>query len=177
MVTRAHTADLGSATLDEVRSLLDEAFEGDFGDADWEHALGGVHVLHRENGAIMGHVAVVQRRIVNGELAIRTGYVEALGVRRDRRQLGYGSVLMDEAEDVIRAAYDLGALSDGTGIEGFYERRGWLRWLGPTWALAPGGPLRTEEEDGGVLVLPTPTSPELDVSDAIACDWRPGDVW
>jgi aminoglycoside 2'-N-acetyltransferase I len=82
---------------------------------------------------------------------------------------------MAEAELVIAAAYDLGALS--TGIEGFYERSGWLRWLGPTYVLAPGGLTRTEEDDGGVLVLRTPTTPELDLAGPLACDWRSGDVW
>jgi aminoglycoside 2'-N-acetyltransferase I len=31
----AHTADLDNATRVAVRALLDEAFEGDFGDEDW----------------------------------------------------------------------------------------------------------------------------------------------
>jgi hypothetical protein len=37
--------------------------------------------------------------------------------------------------------------------------------------------VRTAEEDGNVLVRLTPTSPELDLSAPISCDWRPGDVW
>jgi aminoglycoside 2'-N-acetyltransferase I len=82
---------------------------------------------------------------------------------------------MADAERVIAAAYDLGALS--TGLDGFYERSGWLRWLGPTFVVAPSGLTRTEEDDGGVLVLRTPTSPGLDPEGPLACDWRSGDVW
>jgi aminoglycoside 2'-N-acetyltransferase I len=43
--------------------------------------------------------------------------------------------------------------------------------------LGPRGPERTEDDDGGIRVLPTPGTPELDLSGAITCDWRPGDVW
>jgi aminoglycoside 2'-N-acetyltransferase I len=39
------------------------------------------------------------------------------------------------------------------------------------------GPLRTPNEDGYVMVLPTPASPPLDLTAAISCEWRPGDVW
>jgi aminoglycoside 2'-N-acetyltransferase I len=39
----AHTADLDPATLAAARTLLDEVFEGELTDSDWEHALGGVH--------------------------------------------------------------------------------------------------------------------------------------
>lgn len=41
----AHTADLGIATLKAARDLLDDVFEPDMTDHDWEHALGGVHAL------------------------------------------------------------------------------------------------------------------------------------
>jgi aminoglycoside 2'-N-acetyltransferase I len=78
---------------------------------------------------------------------------------------------------VIRAGFELGALSDGTGIDGFYGRRGWIPWAGTTWVAAPGGLERTAEDDGGVYVLCTPTTPELDVDGNLVCDWRLGDVW
>jgi hypothetical protein len=42
-VQRAHTADLNAAERARIRTFLDEAFDGDFTDDDWEHALGGVH--------------------------------------------------------------------------------------------------------------------------------------
>jgi aminoglycoside 2'-N-acetyltransferase I len=176
-LTRLHTADLSRVELAEIRGLLDDAFDGDFAGEDWEHALGGLHVVLRESDEIIGHASVVQRRIVLDDVGIRTGYVEAVAVRGDRRGRGLGNEVMSAVEEVVRAAYDLGALSAGGRAATLYARRGWLRWEGPTWALSPGGLLRTADEDGGVFVLPTPTSPPLDVSAAIACDWRPGDVW
>jgi aminoglycoside 2'-N-acetyltransferase I len=176
-LTRAHTSDLSSSELATIRGFLDEAFDGDFAAEDWEHALGGIHVLARENGTLVGHASVVQRRLVHGGTGVRTGYVEAVAVQRDRRGHGIGGDVMAAVEDVVRRAYDLGALSAGERASGLYLRRGWQRWEGPTWTLSPDGPLRTADEDGGVYVLPTHSSPRLDLSGSIACDWRPGDVW
>jgi aminoglycoside 2'-N-acetyltransferase I len=78
---------------------------------------------------------------------------------------------------VIESGYELGALSDGTGIPGFYQRLGWETWQGPTFVDGPEGRVRTAEEDGSVLVLRTPATGELDLAAPLACDWRQGDVW
>ena len=40
-----HTADLDNETREDARSMVIEAFAGEFSDADWEHALGGMHAL------------------------------------------------------------------------------------------------------------------------------------
>ncbi len=50
-------------------------------------------------------------------------------------------------------------------------------WEGPTFVRAELGLIPTPEEDGFVLVRLTATSPELDLSAPISCDWRPGDEW
>jgi aminoglycoside 2'-N-acetyltransferase I len=174
---RAHTAELDVATLSELRALLDAAFDGGFAGEEWEHALGGVHVIAREGADVVAHASVVQRSLVAGSLALRTGYVEAVAVRADRRGRGLGAAVMAAAESIVCAAYDLGALGAGENVAEFYVRRGWRPWEGPTWTLAPDGPRRTAEEDGAVLVLPTPSSPQLDLTEPLACDWRLGDVW
>ncbi|MER7187367.1 aminoglycoside 2'-N-acetyltransferase, partial [Streptomyces hyaluromycini] len=44
----AHTAELDPADLRAARALLHEAFGGDFADTDWEHGLGGLHALVRD---------------------------------------------------------------------------------------------------------------------------------
>lgn len=76
----------------------------------------------------------------------------------------------------IRSRYELGGLC--TGSPGFYTRLGWLTWLGPTWADGgPGGRVRTADEDGNVLVLPTPVIPRPPLSADLVCDWRSGDLW
>ena len=173
-VLTAHTADLDIATLEAARALLDEVFD-DMSDQDWEHALGGVHALAWEGDELVGHASVVQRRLLHGERALRTGYVEGVGVHPGRRRRGIGAAMMEPLEGVVRDAYDLGAL--GATDEGarFYAARGWKRWRGPTSALTPTGIERTEEDDGSIYVLPV-TVP-LDLSGELTCDWRDGDVW
>jgi aminoglycoside 2'-N-acetyltransferase I len=171
----AHTADLAPEVLDAAHRLLLDVFGDDFNEHDWEHALGGVHALLREGAELVGHASVVQRRLLHGGRALRTGYVEAVGVRADRRNRGYGARLLNAMEGIVRGGYDLGALAADGGVAGFYMKRGWIRWEGPTAVLSPEGIRRTEEEDGGIYVLPV--AAPLDLAAKLVCDWRDGDVW
>jgi aminoglycoside 2'-N-acetyltransferase I len=171
----AHTADLDAATLQATRALLDDVFRGEMTDHDWEHALGGVHALVWEDGELVGHGSVVQRRLLHGGRALRAGYVEGVGVSERRRRRGHGAAIMNALEEVIRAAYDLGGLGATDEAADFYAARGWLRWEGPTSALTPTGMQRTADEDGAIYVLPV--AARLDPTGPLACDWRDGDVW
>jgi aminoglycoside 2'-N-acetyltransferase I len=171
----AHTADLDADALSTARSLLDEAFGGDFSDDDWDHSLGGMHALVWEGAELIGHAAVVQRRLLCAGRALRTGYVEGVGVRSDRRRQGYAGAMMTALERVIRDAYDLGALSASEDAAGLYAARGWQLWRGPSFALTPKGVERTADDDGAIYVLPL-TIP-IDLSAELTCDYRDGDVW
>jgi aminoglycoside 2'-N-acetyltransferase I len=171
----AHTADLDAATLAAARALLDAVFEGGFTEHDWEHGLGGVHALVWEDGELVGHASVVQRRLLHGGRALRAGYVEGVGVSPRRRRRGHGGALMAALERVIRGAYDVGALGATDAGAELYTGRGWRRWEGPTSALTPAGIVRTEEEDGSIYVLPA--AAPLDLTGELTCDWRDGDVW
>ena len=170
----AHTADLSPADLTAARELLDAAFDGDFSDEDWDHTLGGVHALAWSGDVLVGHAAVVQRRFLHQDRALRTGYVEGVAVHAGHRRLGIGALVMAPVERVIRAAYDLGALSSSEIGVPFYEARGWQQWQGPTHALTPEGLERTEDDDDGVYVLPVTS---VDLTASLTCDWRNGDVW
>ena len=170
----AHTADLDPATLTGARALLYDVFD-DMTEHDWEHSLGGIHAVASEAGAIVGQASVVQRRLLYGGRALRTGYVEGVAVRADRRRQGIGSALMTALERVVRSAYDLGALGATDEAAAMYAGRGWLLWQGPTSALTPDGIRRTTDEDGAIFVLPAEV--ELDLTSALTCDWRDGDVW
>jgi len=170
-----HTADLDSETRQRVCRMVTAAFTGDFTDDDWEHALGGMHALIWQHGAIIAHAAVVQRRLINRGHALRCGYVEAVAVREDCRGQGLSHALLDGIEQVIRGAYQLGAVSSSAPARRVYTARGWLPWTGPTSVLAPTGPTRTPEDDDTVFVLPVAVS--VDTSAELMCDWRDGDVW
>lgn len=159
--------------------MVIDAFDGDFADDDWEHALGGMHALICQRGEVIGHAAVVQRRLYYGDVALRCGYVEAVAVAQDHRGQGLGGVLMDAVEQVVRGGYHLGALGASELGEPLYTSRGWIQWKGPTSVLAPGGRVPTPDDDGCVFVLvgDLPAQVTLDPTAAIACDWRNGDVW
>ncbi|OBK74655.1 GNAT family N-acetyltransferase [Mycobacterium sp. 1274761.0] len=173
-----HTSDLDNETRDDACRMVTDAFrdsETGFTAADWEHTLGGMHALISHHGALIGHAAVVQRRILYRNAALRCGYVEGVAVRSDWRGLGLASALMDATEQVIRGAYQLGALSATAAARPIYAARGWLPWRGLSSVLTPSGVRPTPEDDGSIVVLPV--SVHLDTGEAIACDWRDGDVW
>jgi len=174
MVRVAHTADLGAATLAEIRALLDDVFD-DMTDDDWEHALGGMHALGWDGPRLVAHGSVIQRRLLHNGKSLRTGYVEAVAVRRGQQRRGHGTAIMRELERIIRGAYDLGALGASDDGVPFYTALGWRQWRGPTSAMTPRGIRRTEEEDGGIYVLPGAVP--LDLDGELVCDWRGGDVW
>ena len=174
-----HTSDLDHETREGARRMVIEAYEGDFSDADWEHSLGGMHALICHHGALIAHAAVVQRRLIYRDTALRCGYVEAVAVREDWRGQGLATAVMDAVEQVLRGAYQLGALSSADTATEMYLARGWLPWQGPTSALQPTGVTRTPDDDGSVFVLPIdlPAGMDLDTTAEITCDWRDGDVW
>jgi aminoglycoside 2'-N-acetyltransferase I len=170
-----HTADLDAEARQRVCQMVTYAFAGDFTESDWEHALGGMHALVYRHGAIIAHAAVVQRRLFYRGSALRCGYVEGVAVREDWRGKGLVSALLDAVEQVMRGAYQLGALSSSARARRLYTSRGWLPWQGPTSVLTPAGPTPTPDDDGSVFVLPVGVS--LDTSADLMCDWRAGDVW
>jgi aminoglycoside 2'-N-acetyltransferase I len=170
-----HTSDLDPESREDARRMVMEAFGGDFTDADWEHSLGGMHALISQHGGLIAHAAVVQRRLLYRNTALRCGYVEGVAVREDWRGQGLAQAVMDAAEQVIRGAYQLGALSASERGRHIYISRGWLPWQGPTSVLAPTGVTRTPDDDNGLFVLPVGV--EVDTTAEITCDWRDGDVW
>jgi aminoglycoside 2'-N-acetyltransferase I len=177
-VRRIGTDQLSPGELARIRDVLWAAFgdgEEGFTENDWQHALGGEHFVLEVDGAIVSHASVVERELHIADRPIRTGYVEAVGTMPDRQRRGYGSAVMRAATAYIRSAFDLGAL--GTGEHAFYERLGWQTWRGPSFVRTPDGPRPTVSEDGFILVLLTPTSPDVDLGGSISCDERPGDDW
>ena len=173
-VRTAHTADLDAATRAAAHALLYDVFD-DMTEHDWEHCLGGVHALAWDGDELVGHAAVVQRVLLHGGRALRTGYVEGVAVRADRRRRGHAGAMMEALERVVRNAYELGALGTTGEAVPFYAGRGWQQWQGPTSALTPAGIVRTEDEDGWIYVLPGALP--LDLSGELTCDWREGDAW
>jgi aminoglycoside 2'-N-acetyltransferase I len=171
----APTAAVSKSFLSDVRALLDNAFEGDFTDEDWDHALGGVHVCLSGPGGLISHGSLVERTLVCSGQTLRVGYVEAVATAPAHRHKGHGATVMKHIGELIRERYALGVLS--TGTHAFYETLGWENWRGPTFVGSPRGRERTPGDDGDVMILRTSRSPRLDLDGEIVCDWRLGDVW
>lgn len=159
--------------LDSLRVLLEESFD-DWTVADSDHTYGGIHAIVWEDAVPVAHAALVQRMLLIGDKPTRAGYVEGVAVHPNRRRTGLGSTVMTALERLGSSAYPLMALSTAASATGFWERRGWTRWAGPTSVMSPSGLARTPDDDGGVYVR---SAVALDTEQPIACDWRAGDVW
>jgi aminoglycoside 2'-N-acetyltransferase I len=171
----ATSDDLGPGFLRDLRILLDSAFEGDFTDDDWCHALGGVHVWVSDPDGVISHGSLVERTLVCDGYMLRVGFVEAVATATAHRRNGHGTAVMKRIGELIRSRYALGVLS--TWTHAFYEAVGWERWSGATFVDGPRGVQRTPGDDGDIMILRTWRSPRLDPDGDIIADWRPGDVW
>jgi aminoglycoside 2'-N-acetyltransferase I len=169
------TSEVPSSLMPRIRQLLDEAFGGEFSDDDWEHCLGGWHVLITDDGLPLAHAAVVPRVLEIGGVRWRCGYVEGVATRPRSQGQGLGSSVMQRLGMLVRAEFGIGALS--TCAHGFYARHGWERWQGPTYVRRGSRLVRTEDEDAGIMVLRFGPSLRVSLTESISCDERAGDDW
>jgi aminoglycoside 2'-N-acetyltransferase I len=160
----------------DLAALFQAAWpDGTFSARDWDHMLGGHHVVLERDGAVVSHAAVVPRTLWVGDRAIASGYVEAMATRPERQGHGFGTEVLRAVNDLVRDTYDLGALC--TGSQAFYARLGWEPWSGPLAVRARDGDVPTPDEDGNVMILRTPRTGRLAIRATLRCPWRPGDVW
>ncbi len=173
------THELDAGVLADLRAMVTSAFGGGFDDHDWAHTLGGTHAVARLDDDVVGHAAVVPRRMRIARQTVHVGYVEGVAVTAAHRRRRIGQRVMAPLHDIIRHEYDLGCLSAGEGAAHFYRALGWWQWKGASWVDTAHGTLRTADEDGGIYVYPGRL--KLDLSalrvEDLTCDWRPGDVW
>lgn len=169
------TTEPAADLLAEIRRLLDGAFGGDFSEEDWDHTIGGWHVVVADGATIVAHAAVVARNVEVGGRSFHTGYVEGVATAPGREGEGLGSLAMTEVADVLHREFEMGALS--TGRHRFYARLGWERWQGPTFVRHGSQAVRTGEEDDGVMVLRYGPSTGVDLTAPISCPARQGDDW
>ncbi len=172
----ARTSDLTPSQMHSARALMDAAFDGDFSDDDWAHALGGWHAIVEDGEAVIAHAAVVPRTLMVGDRPVSVGYVEAVAVTPARQRTGLGSAVVRAIHDVIRRAFAAGVLS--TGEWPFYESLDWTRWQGESFVREASGALtRTADDDDSLMVLEGWAGDPLDRTAPIVCDARAGDAW
>lgn len=161
--------------LAAIRRLVDAAFGSEFAETDWEHALGGWHVVAVAKGTVVSHAAVVPRHLWFGHRELAAGYLEAVATDPAVQGHGIGSRVMDQAATLLRREFQVGALA--TGRPSFYERLGWERWQGPSSVWRGDERLPTPEDDGGLMVLRFGFGDDLVLTEAMTCEPRPGDDW
>jgi aminoglycoside 2'-N-acetyltransferase I len=175
---RVGSAGLLPQEVTVLGDLFDAAWRGKggvFTDEDREHAFGGMHFILEDRGEILAHASVVPRELHVGDHKLNTGYVEAVATWPEYQGRGLATTLMTAVGEYLDEVFELGGLS--AGVEGFYERFGWMVWQGPTYCRTDQGLVRTADDDEGVLVRLTPQTPALDLEAPISCNLRSGDVW
>jgi aminoglycoside 2'-N-acetyltransferase I len=175
----AQTDELEAADVAAISALCAAAFDEPWDDA-WDKVGPGVHVYASEAGEILAHALIVDRGLYLGhepDLALDVGYVEWVATRPELQGQGHGTAVMRQIGRIISDEYVLGALA--TGSNAFYERLGWQTWRGPTFVRMPDGQrVRSADQDGDVMVLRTPRTPEpIDLAGPIAIDWRAEEPW
>jgi aminoglycoside 2'-N-acetyltransferase I len=164
--------DLTPEQVAHVIELCSSAFGLDYGPL-LESFVGRVHVLGYADRRLVAHALWLPRPLQAGAGPwLEVAYVEAVATHSDYRRRGYGTAVMRRLQQEI-AGYDLGALS--TGVPGWYERLGWMRWLGPLLVLKDGQFQSTPGEC--VMVYRTPRTGELDLRASLTARWRPFEVW
>ena len=169
------TAEASEDLLEQIRTLVFEAFDGTFSDEDWDHSLGGQHFIVIEDDTVLSHAAVVERTIEVAGRRFRTGYLEGVATTAARQGEGLGSIAVAEATRSVSKGFEMGALS--TGRQGFYARLGWERWAGPSFVRKGAEDIRTEGDDDGLMILRFGLSESIDLAAPISCEFRSGDVW
>lgn len=148
----------------------------DWDDAtDWEHTIGGIHVVDEAGGVLVAHASVIERTIEVDGRPFAAGYVEGVATAPERQGAGHGTAVMARVGELIRERYELGVL--GTGALHFYERLGWEHWRGRAYARRAAGLERTLEDEAWLMILRTGPSATIALDGSIACDERPGDDW
>jgi len=168
---------LSSVDHAALRAVVDAAFGARFDDHDWNNSRGGWRIVAHDDDGIVATAAVVSRELFVDGAPYHVGYLEAVATAPERQRCGFGTAVMEMAADVIATNAAFGALS--TSAQGFYERLGWRRWQGRTFVIPAGGapPVRTADEDWGIMVWLLHDGPTIDVAADLWCHERPGDDW
>ena len=168
------TAELTAAELEAARDLPAAWPDGGFTDDDFAHGMGGMHWVAEVDGAIVSHASVVERRLEAGDR--RCGP----GTSRPSRRCPRSSAAASGRWWFARRGVSASAVRDRRALD---RRAGVLpppRLGGVARAdvRARRAELeRTEDDDGGIFVLRTPSTPPIALTDPLVCDWRSGDVW
>jgi aminoglycoside 2'-N-acetyltransferase I len=165
--------DLSGDEYSAILALCTQAFKRDY--SPFMNAFNNpTHILGRYRGELVSHVLWITRWLqIRTSPILQTAYIEALATDLNHRNQGFASEIMRKAVGEIQE-YDIAALS--TGSQGFYARLGWQLWQGNLFIRADKGLIPTPDEHG-VMVLPLPKTPPIDLNAPLSAEWRSGELW
>jgi aminoglycoside 2'-N-acetyltransferase I len=135
---------------------------------------GGRHFLGYVADELVSHAVVTTRGAQpDGRPVLRTAYVDAVSTLPAYQGMGYGSAVMRRLAAEI-PDYEIGCLQ--TDKHGFYERLGWELWRGPLAGRGDDGLIPTPAQRG-VMVLPLPSTPPLDLDTLLTIEVQPERIW
>jgi aminoglycoside 2'-N-acetyltransferase I len=171
-IERFATSDLPAATRAALLALCNAAYQEAI--EPYLEALGtGEHLLGMRAGVLVSHLMWVTRWLQPaGMQPLRTAYVELVATAPDAQGHGYATQLLEAFPPLVRD-HALAALSPAT--DGLYARLGWRYWRGPLAVRHEGRLVPTPEER--VMILQLPGTPELDDTQTLSVEWRPGEAW
>ena len=179
---RVRVRDRSSFSPDELEGLrawLEAAYDdGPWRPEHWDEIGPGPHVVAEDDdGSLLAHACVAWVPVTIGSTTLRAGYLEDVATRPDIRSRGYGTAVVVATHPLIRAGAEIGFLA--TGSQPFYERLGWTTWRGPSSVIeVDGSRTPTPEEDGFLMVLRVPDTPEVSVDLPISRPRRdPEEAW
>lgn len=118
-----------------IRKLLAECFPKDtdfFSRARQWHCAPEYVLLSRKGRKLMGHVAVVTRKISCGRTKVKIAGIQSLAVHPESRGTGLAQALMTESmAEAWRRKIEFGLLFCVPELERFYASLGWRRIDGP----------------------------------------------
>jgi len=169
------TDDLSDADDHTCEGLVRGGLGERFTPHDWQHALGGTHVILRDGDRIIGHAAVVPRLLHHGGDEFDGGFVEAVALDPEFRGTGLGARLITAIEEQIESDDVVGVLNSLPDAVGFYERRGWVLWRGLLGGIGNTEEPTPPDEDDAVMVF-RPES-RLDPDGTLLVNNRVGSRW
>lgn len=171
-IERFATQALPWATRADVIALCNASYREPM--EPYLDAIGpGEHVLGIRDGVLVSHLMWVTRWLQPaGMLPLRTAYVELVATAPHAQGHGYATRLVQEFPRLV-LDFALAALSPSK--TGRYARLGWQYWRGPLAVRDEGRLVPTPGER--VMILRLPGTPELDDTQTLSVEWRPGEVW
>ena len=168
-------SELTEQELSEILTLCTAAYEKDY-TPFMATFPDPTHVLGRVSGKLVSYALWITRWLQNGGIQPwLTAYVEGVATDERYRRRGYASAVMRRLAEEIKD-FDIGALCTGHS-QHLYAALGWQLWRGHLFIRTKDGGLLPTPDEHGVMVLPLPKTPPLDLGSPLSAEWREGELW